>query len=260
MYIIMEFLSGGELFDIIARTGSISEADAALVTKCISSALKYLASKNIMHRDIKPENLLLKHEGDFRQVKLADFGFAYKSKEGTWYVGTGGYLAPELRQGKPYTDKVDTFALGCILYLMLSGQLPFGTGKRPLGFGESVLQHYKLAFPGSEFGGVSRQAKELIWSMLHTDASERWSASQVLRHRWLKEAAGFKNNLHTGAYAQRYELLQSEDRVYIQNNRLLHIAHCYALHVLFTCCHHVQTEHDHAEHHHDALITHGRSS
>ena len=199
----MECLQGGELFDIIAHRGNISEADTAQVIKCISSALKYLHDKNIMHRDIKPENLLLKHDGDFRKVKLADFGFAYKSKEGTWYVGTGGYLAPELRQGKSYTDKVDTFALGCILYLMLSGQLPFGTGKRPLGLNESVMQHYKLGFPTNEFAGVSRQAKELVWSMLHTNAAERWSAAQVLRHQWLKEAAGFKNNLHTTAYATR---------------------------------------------------------
>ena len=104
MYIIMECLQGGELFDIIAHRGNISEADTAQVIKCISSALKYLHDKNIMHRDIKPENLLLKHDGDFHKVKLADFGFAYKSKEGTWYVGTGGYLAPELRQGQEALD------------------------------------------------------------------------------------------------------------------------------------------------------------
>jgi serine/threonine protein kinase len=203
MYIIMECLRGGELFDIIAQTGSISEADAALVISCISAALKYLHKKQIMHRDIKPENLLLKHERDFRQVKLADFGFAYKSKEGTWYVGTGGYLAPELRQRKPYTDKVDIFALGCILYLMLSGQLPFGTSSQPLGFGDSIHQYYKLTFPGDAFAGVSRQAKELAWTMLHTNASQRWSAAQVLKHRWLKDAARYKNNLHTIAYAKR---------------------------------------------------------
>ena len=167
-------------------------------------------ARGVVHRDLKPENLLLAdarsgvaaespglatpHAGGsgkdyaFRRVKIADFGFSRMLQQNTTvsYIGTAGYLAPELRQGKPYTKAVDIWALGVITYVLLSGHLPFAPDSAPLRSYGVPLDKCTLRFPQEDWGGVSRSAKELIWSMLQPDPELRYSAVDVTRHPWVQ--------------------------------------------------------------------------
>lgn len=120
IYLVMELLKGGELFDRIVKKGISKEKDACIIIVRLLSALEYLHDLGIMHRDIKPENLILKDEHDF-EIKLADFGLAeFVSKSDLLFrrCGTPGYVAPEILADKPYDTKVDVFSAGVILYIL----------------------------------------------------------------------------------------------------------------------------------------------
>ena len=120
IYLVMELLKGGELFDRIVKKGINKEKDACIIIVRLLSALEYLHGLGIMHRDIKPENLILKDEHDF-EIKLADFGLAeFVTKTDLLFrrCGTPGYVAPEILADKPYDTKVDVFSAGVILYIL----------------------------------------------------------------------------------------------------------------------------------------------
>ena len=120
IYLVMELLKGGELFDRIVKKGINKEKDACIIIVRLLSALEYLHELGIMHRDIKPENLILKDEKDF-EIKLADFGLAeFVTKTDLLFrrCGTPGYVAPEILADKPYDTKVDVFSAGVILYIL----------------------------------------------------------------------------------------------------------------------------------------------
>ena len=125
----MEFATGGDLFERIRESYDkrLSIAESQRVTRMITDALSYLHGIGITHRDLKAENVLYYSPGPSR-VLLSDFGFA--SLRGpdsvlTTYCGTQEYLSPELTSKRPYTNKVDVWALGCLVFVMLSGRLPW---------------------------------------------------------------------------------------------------------------------------------------
>lgn len=127
IYLVMELLRGGELFDKIVKKGHYSEKDAAILIRKLLEALEYIHGKGIMHRDIKPENLILKDDDEF-DIKLADFGLSeYEDKKEHLFkrCGTPGYVAPEVLEDKKYDRKVDIFSSGVILYILLTGCSPF---------------------------------------------------------------------------------------------------------------------------------------
>ena len=120
IYLVLELLKGGELFDRIIKKGHYSEKDAATIISKLLSALEFMHNRGIMHRDIKPENLILKDENEY-DIKLADFGLAeYQDKKDLLFkrCGTPGYVAPEILDDKPYDTKVDIFSAGAILYIL----------------------------------------------------------------------------------------------------------------------------------------------
>ncbi len=120
IYLVLELLKGGELFDRIIKKGHYSEKDASIVIRKLLWALEYLHQKGIMHRDIKPENLILKDDNEY-EIKLADFGLAeYEDKKELLFkrCGTPGYVAPEVLEDKKYDTKVDIFSAGVILYIL----------------------------------------------------------------------------------------------------------------------------------------------
>lgn len=125
VYFLQEFLGGGDLFTAIRSIGSLSKHDSQFYSASIVLALEYLHHRNIMYRDLKPENVLLDYRGN---AKLVDFGRCKQCLRTTTLVGTPEYFAPETIAGKGYSCAVDWWALGVVLYELIVGPLPFGSG------------------------------------------------------------------------------------------------------------------------------------
>uniref|UniRef100_A0A3P8WD34 Doublecortin-like kinase 3 n=1 Tax=Cynoglossus semilaevis TaxID=244447 RepID=A0A3P8WD34_CYNSE len=136
-YLVMELVSGGDLFEAISERGKFSEAEAGLMVSDMSDALHYIHSKSIVHRDLKPENLLVGISGknDLIFTKniyyLGDFGLAMVVTEPVFTIcGTPTYVAPEILFETGYGVAVDVWALGVILYILLCGFPPFRSRDR----------------------------------------------------------------------------------------------------------------------------------
>lgn len=126
IYMITEYLEGGELFDMILKSRNFNENIAAKIMKQVLSAVAYCHSKKIVHRDLKPENLLLASNDSF-EIKVIDFGLSRTfSPDKSMYskMGTPFYIAPEVLK-KKYNEKCDIWSCGVILYILLSGNPPF---------------------------------------------------------------------------------------------------------------------------------------
>jgi len=150
--------------------------------------LKYLDENGIMHRDLKPENLLLEEHKNYEQVKLIDFGTAkrYASKDIpiTQMVGTPYYIAPEVIK-KSYDEKCDLWSAGVIMFIILSGQPPFG-GRNEQQIMNNV-QYGKFNFNNKVWANVSPDAKDLISNLLERDVAKRFSAEDALNHKWMAD-------------------------------------------------------------------------
>jgi len=195
IYIVMEYMEGGELFEYVVQRGSLKESETAEIMTKITSALYYMHSKNIIHRDLKPENLLLKRKPRTPQhvcdVKIIDFGLSKRLEEGhiatrSFSGGTRGYLAPEMLQRQPYTSSVDTWALGIILYVLLCGCLPFGNDVTPLMTEQDIQARFQLKFPRWA-KNLSPQVKDLLNHLLDRNPYTRYSAEQAIHHPWLEK-------------------------------------------------------------------------
>lgn len=128
-FIVMELATGGDLFERIHTLGHIDETETVRVSRMLVDAIHYLHQNNITHRDLKPENILYYCPGENSRIILTDFGFAsYRISDAkmlSTYCGTMNYLSPEIISGENYTNKVDIWSLGVIIYFMLGGYLPF---------------------------------------------------------------------------------------------------------------------------------------
>eukprot|EP00184_Porphyridium_aerugineum_P003732 CAMPEP_0184696982 /NCGR_PEP_ID=MMETSP0313-20130426/4123_1 /TAXON_ID=2792 /ORGANISM="Porphyridium aerugineum, Strain SAG 1380-2" /LENGTH=485 /DNA_ID=CAMNT_0027155741 /DNA_START=196 /DNA_END=1653 /DNA_ORIENTATION=+ len=189
LYLVLEFMPGGMLYDVIAQQGRFSESHAAVIMKDLFESLSYLHSHSIMHRDIKPENLLCTRNRYPLNVKLADFGFAKFIDNMEEYtlgsaVGTPYYVAPEVVKKEGYNTFCDMWSAGIIMYNLLSGKRPFEGTKRP-----EVLAKIKegqFTFPNEDWDDISAEAKRLIRGLLQVDPSKRLSARGALNHPWFE--------------------------------------------------------------------------
>ncbi|ETI46256.1 CAMK protein kinase [Phytophthora nicotianae P10297] len=197
LILIMELMEGGELFDAIVDKGRFSEREAVHVARCILSAIQHMHERGVVHRDLKPENMLLavstrrgrrQDAANPLNIKIIDFGFAKILKEGatsTSFLGTGGYLAPEILLRQPYGTSVDMWSFGVLTYLLLCGRLPFAatTQLRP---NQKIQSLYKLTFPKRYWRGVSPVAIDFLQRVLVLNPSARLTATEALNHPWLR--------------------------------------------------------------------------
>jgi calcium-dependent protein kinase len=188
-YIMSELLEGGELFEEITNRGSFSEVDAAKIMKQLLTSVNYLHNKNIVHRDLKPENIMMvcRHNTNF-EIKLIDFGTAKimdpKDEKLTKFIGTSYYIAPEVL-AENYDEKCDVWSAGVILYILYCGYPPFN-GASNLDIYHAI-KYSSPSFVGEEWRDVSKEAIDLIVSMLTKNPSKRLSAEQCLNHVWFQK-------------------------------------------------------------------------
>ncbi|CAG9835704.1 unnamed protein product [Diabrotica balteata] len=189
LYLVCEYVTGGDLFDQITIAQKYSEEQAALMINNLVSALAYLHSLNIVHRDVKPENLLVELDDDNRVklLKLGDFGLACEVTKPLYTVcGTPTYVAPEILAESGYGLKIDVWAAGVILYILLCGYPPFVSQDNDQEKLFDCILSGQYDFPEEYWQDVSSCAKELIQNMLQLDPELRFSAEDVLDHPWLQ--------------------------------------------------------------------------
>jgi len=180
LYLVMEYASGGEVFDYLVLHGRMKEKEARAKFRQIVSAVQYCHQKKIIHRDLKAENLLLDSE---MNIKIADFGFSNEFVPGNkldTFCGSPPYAAPELFQGKKYDGpEVDVWSLGVILYTLVSGSLPFdGSTLRELR--ERVLRgKYRIPFY------MSTDCENLLKKFLVLNPTRRASLEVIMKDKWM---------------------------------------------------------------------------
>ncbi|KRX99349.1 Aurora kinase A, partial [Trichinella pseudospiralis] len=181
--LVLEFAKSGALYDMLKKEKEMrfTEQRTAKYISQLISAVQYLHSKRIVHRDIKAENVLV--DGN-DVVKLADFGLsAYLSElrgdRGKHVCGTLGYLAPEVLKCKGYSEKVDVWALGVLIYKLLVGRLPFD-GHSSEEIKRRILKR-KFTIPKN----VSKFAKNIISQLLRNNPDGRIKLSELANHPWI---------------------------------------------------------------------------
>jgi len=183
LFLLLEFVNGGELFSYLRKEGRLPDADAKFYAGEIVLAFAYLHSKNVIYRDLKPENLLIDCDG---HMKITDFGFAKEVEDRTWTLcGTPEYLAPEIIQSKGHGRAVDWWALGILIFEMLAGYPPF-YDENPFGIYQKVLAG-RIDFPRH----LDVKAKDLIKRLLTHDRAKRFGclkngADDIQKHKWYK--------------------------------------------------------------------------
>lgn len=196
-YMLMEFVSGGDLMDFVAAHGTVGEDAGREITRQVLEAVKYMHSKGISHRDLKPDNIMIEQD-DPVLIKITDFGLAKIQNQNTFlntFCGTLAYVAPEVIDGKNsedrmkrdvYSSLVDMWSIGCLVYVILTGHLPFS--------GQSQNELFKQIKRGSYHEGplkdyrISEEARNFIDSLLNVDPKGRLTAEKALEHPWMKMA------------------------------------------------------------------------
>lgn len=190
LYLILELVQDGDLFDAISTVTKFSEIHVATMIHNLSSALTYLHKQGIVHRDIKPENLLISIQEDgSHSIKLADFGLAVEVDESQplySVCGTAFYVSPEMLNESGYDYKVDVWSTGVICFILLCGYPPFTSRESESNQDElfDAILAGDFQFAPAYWSDISQHAKNLIKYMLNVNPEKRYTAEQVFKHPW----------------------------------------------------------------------------
>uniref|UniRef100_A0A8C9LGC3 Calcium/calmodulin dependent protein kinase I n=1 Tax=Pavo cristatus TaxID=9049 RepID=A0A8C9LGC3_PAVCR len=203
LYLIMQLVSGGELFDRIVEKGFYTERDASTLIRQILDAVRYLHDMGIVHRDLKPENLLYYSLEEDSKIMISDFGLS--KIEGCGSVmstacGTPGYVAPEVLAQKPYSKAVDCWSIGVIAYILLCGYPPFYDENDAKLFEQILRAEYEFDSP--YWDDISDSAKDFIRHLMEKDPDKRFTCEQALQHPWIAGDTALDKNIHQSVSEQ----------------------------------------------------------
>jgi len=244
IYTVMELAECREMFDVLKDLGHYSEAVASGIFKQILAGINYLHINGVCHRDLKPNNLLVSEDGKI--VKITDFNvskfiqnkkkkFSFLSAENykMWtYTGTIAFTAPEVFNDSEYTEAIDMWSAGVVLYTMLCGYQPFQAEYVQDLIEKIKTGHYE--FPSDPWDNISKQAKNLVRHCLSLNPRTRYCPSEALMHPWITNCG--KNS------STSIPKTQAHLRRYIKRNTLKRNTHYHGgarthKHALTTICH-----------------------
>lgn len=198
LFLCLELLTGGELFDRIISKGHYSEEDARRLTVTLLEATKYLHAQGIAHRDLKPENILLKDDTEDAAIKITDFGLSKIFADDLagevvmkTACGTPGYVAPEVLTHEIYSEQVDMWSIGVIVYILLCGFPPFYGDNDAQMFKKIKAGQYKFLTP--YWDPISADAKDFVSKLLLVDPKKRLNSTDALNHPWVRAAQASSN-------------------------------------------------------------------
>ncbi|XP_074662623.1 protein Obscurin-like [Tubulanus polymorphus] len=185
--LVMELLTGEELLDCIIDKDRLTESEVAYYIRQVLEALQHLHSKGVVHLDVKPENLRLSTPGADDNIKLIDFGFSrriYKNKETFVDLGTPEFVSPEILRQEPVTHVADTWSVGVLTYILLSGISPFLASSDR----ETLLRikDGQWSFDETAFENITDEAKDFIDKLLVSKPKSRMTVKQCFEHPWLQ--------------------------------------------------------------------------
>lgn len=193
MYLVMELCEGGELADALKTRERMSEEECKIIMSRLANAISYLHKNDIVHRDLKLENILLAVDPnnleDKLYIKVTDFGLSVV-KGGTGhdnmmqdFCGTPIYMSPEIIDNKTYSQNCDVWAMGVILYIMLSGTPPFKSKDEDSLY--DLIKKGELDFSDEFWANISVNAKSFLEKMMRVDPAHRLTATEMLHHPWI---------------------------------------------------------------------------
>lgn len=205
-YMVVELMTGGELFDRIVEKDHFSEKEACDIIRPVCDAIVYCHNCSVVHRDLKPENLLFATRDPGSIIKINDFGLAKSQETNKMMItqcGTPSYVAPEIIQGEGYDEKIDVWSIGVIIYIMLCGYPPFYDEDNEKLF--DIILQGKVSFPSPDWDGISEMAKDLIKKCLTTDPKRRITPAEIVKHPWVVGDVTPRDDLHVGKAMQKYQ-------------------------------------------------------
>jgi len=207
VYLVMELVTGGELFDRIVEKGSYTEKDASYLIKQVLKAVDFMHDKGVVHRDLKPENLLYYSPDEDSKIMISDFGLSKTEESGTMATacGTPGYVAPEVLAQKPYGKEVDIWSIGVIAYILLCGYPPFYDENDSELFRQILKAEYEFDSP--YWDEISESAKDFIRHMMCKDTDKRFDCKQALAHEWISGNTACDINIHATVSANMKKTL-----------------------------------------------------